>query len=238
MINIRTSSHPYKGFTLIELLTVIAIIGILAAIIIPTVGGVITRANRASAANNVRQIATGYISFSTEGARSRSVPSTEATTQGWAAYIAQRGGPNEAVLYYVSGDPALAAGGGIEAQPTSILLGEGASRAVNPEWSNAPIGYTAVSGMPATAPGTTTPLIWTFGLGNDGTWADGSPWGTTGGHVGYLGGNVDWYGNTNVSGEEAFQTFGSNARTGNINDAIPGSATVTTTLGRGAGGGE
>lgn len=40
-------SNKSSGFTLIELLTVIAIIGILAAIIIPTVGAVKTSANKA-----------------------------------------------------------------------------------------------------------------------------------------------------------------------------------------------
>jgi prepilin-type N-terminal cleavage/methylation domain-containing protein len=45
-----------RGFTLIELLTVIAIIGILAAIIIPVVGKVRTTAKRAQGLSNLRQV--------------------------------------------------------------------------------------------------------------------------------------------------------------------------------------
>lgn len=45
-----------SAFTLIELLTVIAIIGILAAIIIPTVGAVREKAQRAVDGNNLREI--------------------------------------------------------------------------------------------------------------------------------------------------------------------------------------
>lgn len=50
-----------NAFTLIELLTVIAIIGILAAIIIPTVGKVRQSARRAECASNLRQLHTAIM---------------------------------------------------------------------------------------------------------------------------------------------------------------------------------
>ncbi len=202
----NTPSRNRSGFTLIELLTVIAIIGILAAVLFPGVQGVMKAAKKSSAQTKLTNIAKAYVNFNNSGSGGKFVKagawSVTANTQAatiadFAAVLAFNVDLNEAEIWYVEADAANESA----VFPKQVLEGSGDSRTIATKVSSASadngyISWTAYS--PTTRNiGSTTPLVWTRGLGTDGKWtaADGV-WGSEGGHIGFGDGHVVWVSNT------------------------------------------
>lgn len=193
------------GFTLIELLTVIAIIGILAAILIPAVGKVRETANKMRSSANIRSIAVSYATYSSSGGRVRTLTASKLNTKNIhsvAEFLAKQVELYDASVWIIDSDPKFIdfenEGGDVPA----IIGYRDSNNAfqTSTDWSTrVPLGYDFALAAGGNDPATTTPLTWTRGLTSSGTWPKDSPWGL-GGHIAYLDGHVQFY--NDLEGED------------------------------------
>ncbi|MBP7141538.1 MAG: prepilin-type N-terminal cleavage/methylation domain-containing protein [Opitutaceae bacterium] len=196
------SNKRYNAFTLIELLTVIAIIGILSAIIIPTLGKVRETAQRAVDASNLREIGKAALLFASDNndrlpdpgivpAPSVTAPNRYFVCLG---LLAKYGGINEASLLFSKNDSLF--DGYV---PPGILDPSDPTRnTVHPDLLSRIPSINLVGGLKVTDP-STTPLAFTRGLTAGGTWngvgatANLGTYGDHGGHILFLGNNVQYF---------------------------------------------
>ncbi|MDB6167636.1 MAG: hypothetical protein JWM88_500 [Verrucomicrobia bacterium] len=211
------------AFTLIELLTVIAIIGILAAIIIPTVGTVREKAQRTVDANNLREIAKAAMIYANDNndrlpdpavLQAQGVLTAPTAAHLWPAILARQGLLSDPTFYFARNDPLFNG-----AYPDAIIAKtDPARRSLDPSFtSNAALSWEFVGGLKMGDPAT-TPIAFTRGLTTSGAWdAAKGVYKDTGGHVAYIGGNVAFY-------PDMTQRFVSNSSgqlTSNILQSLP-----------------
>jgi prepilin-type N-terminal cleavage/methylation domain-containing protein len=198
----KTIQPAKQGFTLIELLTVIAIIGILASILIPTVGRVRESARRTVDASNIRQVGQAALIYANDNREALPPNTLGALTNGvfaagttnittYAAALALQGGLNDAGIWFSGSDTKSPTPG----QSTVLSNTRGLRTEFNTDLSRAAMAFQPFAGL-TLGMSSTTPIAVTRGIQTNGEWAKDNRSVYSrgdGGHIVFLGGNVSFY---------------------------------------------
>ena len=222
-------SRRTAAFTLIELLTVIAIIGILAAIIFPTVGKVRETAQRTVDANNLREIVKAAQLYAADNndrlpepqAINTQYPSLGQGPFAWAGILAQRGILTDPTFYFAQNDPQFSG-----TYPTAVVSPTSRTT-IDPSFTtNRVLSFEFVGGL-RMSDGPTVPVAFTRGLLSSGLWsADNGVYRDAGGHIAFLGGNVQFYPNTQETDNQL--TLNSGRKGSSVLQALPYNANAAT----------
>ena len=166
-------------------------------------------------ASNLRQIGQASLIYSSD--HKDNFPQTSSVTD-YAAELARDSGLNDATIWLSQDAYDSAVADGI----STVLTPD--RTAPHPDFLRARLAFTVVArGLHANLPAT-TPIAWTRGLQPDGTWSKDSPYGGDGGHIVFLGGNVQFYRNLSASPLARFDD--PKATTTDIRKALPPDAFI------------
>ena len=234
MLTLSRRASRSAAFTLIELLTVIAIIGILAAIVIPTVGTVREKAQRAVDGNSIREILKAAQIYAGENSDRlpdpQSIsPATLATPQPawrWPGILAKNNILTDPTFYFAKNDQAYNG-----TPPQFIIQPTAARNSLHTSFTtNRSPSYEFVGGVKM-SDAATTPVVYTRGLQASGLWsASSGVYKDTGGFIAFLGGNVAFYNNVQTANSPFVSNntaSTSQTKPQDIRQAIPFNASAT-----------
>lgn len=226
----RVSRQPSgsAAFTLIELLTVIAIIGILAAIVIPTVGTVREKAQRSVDGNSVREILKAAQIYAGDNQDRlpdpQNIPNTTLNAPQpawkWPGILAKNNILTDPTFYFCKNDAAFNG-----TYPQFIIQPTAARNTLHTTFTTSRSPSWEFVGGVKMSDAATTPVIYTRGLTANGLWNTTSGvYKDTGGFIAFLGGNVSFYSNVQSATSPFFSnnpTSTSQTKPQDIRQAIP-----------------
>lgn len=222
------SNNHKSAFTLLEILTVIAIVAMLAAILIPVVGNAMDSARKTTASNNLRQIAIAYFNYSNSDGRPKTI--NKPTLHEWASVLAEKTDLNDPQLWIIPEDPLVLNSPSTTPKYISSLNTQNNRYQINNDFKNSPLSITVANNLPPSVNPSTTPIAWTRGLQPNGKWNSlsnpkPSPYGDKGGFIAFLDGHVSWYSDLNEDGGQLIHYI-TKRPTHNIQEALPSSASI------------
>lgn len=210
MIHRNAKLQSSKGFTLIEVLTVIAIIAILSAILVPTVTQMRETARKTKDINNLRQIINASLLFASQNSERFVSTSNEVDADGRVATsgagnsiddvigtLAAGAGLNELNTWVSDSD-----GQGMNLDgPVPVLVGAVGSVQLNTLLTGAGAGgddggtvsYEYTLNLTTASPSTTPIVFSRIADPAASNWGANDIYGAEGGHIGFIGGNVSWF---------------------------------------------